>query len=59
MVIVPVRIPFMTLPERNPAFVERVIPRRVFTLPPDVAALPEHPLQMPPDESSTALLLSF
>jgi hypothetical protein len=37
MVIVPVRIPFMSLPERQPAFVERVIPRREFTLPPDAA----------------------
>jgi hypothetical protein len=56
MVIVPVRIPFMSLPERNTAFVERVIPRREFTLPPDVAAMPEPPLEMPPAESSTVLL---
>ena len=47
MVIVPVEIPYISLPERHPACVERVVPRRDFELPPDAATLPEPPLQMP------------
>jgi len=37
MVVVPVEIPYLNVPERHPAFVQREIPRRDFTLPPDVA----------------------
>jgi hypothetical protein len=37
MVIVPVEIPYLNLREKHPAFVERIIPRREFTLPPDAA----------------------
>jgi type IV secretory pathway TraG/TraD family ATPase VirD4 len=37
MVIVPVEIPFIHLAEKHPAFVNRLIPRRDFQLPPDVA----------------------
>jgi type IV secretory pathway TraG/TraD family ATPase VirD4 len=47
MVIVPVEIPHISLPERHPACVERVVPRRIFELPPDAATLPETALQMP------------
>jgi type IV secretory pathway TraG/TraD family ATPase VirD4 len=59
MVVVPVEIPYVAVPERHPAFVERAIPSRDFTLPPDVAALPEKPLVMPPEDGSTLLLMGF
>ena len=55
MVIVPVEIPYINLPERHPAFVAREIPKRDFRLPPDVeevawaGALPP-PLVMPAEE---------
>jgi hypothetical protein len=52
MVIVPVQIPFMNLPERNPAYVERVVPPRDLRFPPDVSRLPDKPLVLP-DEDST------
>jgi hypothetical protein len=48
MVIVPLEIPFMSLPEKHPAFVERIVPQRDFQLPPDAEALPEQALEMPP-----------
>jgi type IV secretory pathway TraG/TraD family ATPase VirD4 len=51
MVIVPVEIPYMNLPERHPACVERVVPRRDFAFPPDIAAMPESPLRTP-DEAA-------
>ncbi len=60
MVIVPVEIPFISLPEKHSACVDRVVPRRDFQLPPDVALMPEPPLVMPPDaDSSTRLLVSI
>ena len=37
MVIVPVEIPFINLPEKHPCFVRRLIPQRDFQLPPNVA----------------------
>ena len=43
MVIVPVEIPYISLPEKHPAFVERIVPRRDFELPPDVEEFPEKP----------------
>jgi Type IV secretion-system coupling protein DNA-binding domain len=39
MVIVPVEIPYINLPEKHPAFLERMIPQREFSLPPDVRNL--------------------
>ena len=59
MVVVPVEIPYMNVRERHPAFEERVVPRRDFTLPPDVPTLPEKQLVMPPADSSTAVLMGF
>jgi hypothetical protein len=60
MVIVPVEIPFLSLPEKHPACVDRMVPRRDFQLPPDVAKFPEPPLATPPDEdASTRLLVSI
>ena len=59
MVVVPVEIPYVNVPERHPAFVQRSIPRRDFTLPPDAAALPEKPLVMPPEDGSTLVLMGF
>ena len=53
MVIVPVEIPYMSLPEKHPACIERIVPRREFQLPPDVAQFPEPALAVPPDEAST------
>ena len=59
MVVVPVEIPYVNVPERHPAFVQRSIPRRDFTLPPDAASLPEKPLVMPPEDGSTLVLMGF
>ena len=56
MVIVPVKIPFMSLPEKHPACVDRVVPRRDFQLPPDVSSLPEPPLVMPDEDNSQVLV---
>jgi type IV secretory pathway TraG/TraD family ATPase VirD4 len=51
MVIVPVEIPYISLPEKHPPFIERVVPRRDFQLPPDAVvtaeAFPEKPLELP------------
>jgi type IV secretory pathway TraG/TraD family ATPase VirD4 len=59
MVIVPVQLPFVSLPEKHPACVDRVVPRRDFQLLPNVSPLPEPPLAMPPDEDNSRLLVSF
>lgn len=48
MVIVPVQIPYIDLPARHPASIERVVPRRAFALPPDVEPLP--PADQMPEE---------
>jgi Type IV secretion-system coupling protein DNA-binding domain len=39
MVVVPVEIPYVDLPERHPPYVKRVVPPRNFQLPPDAAAV--------------------
>jgi type IV secretory pathway TraG/TraD family ATPase VirD4 len=56
MVIVPVEIPYIQLPERYPACVERLVPQRDFQLPPDAAAFPTVPLVMPAEEAATPLV---
>lgn len=40
MVVVPVEIPYMSLPERHEGCVERIVPRRDFRLPPDAEVEP-------------------
>jgi hypothetical protein len=40
MVVVPVEIPYVDLPIKHPAHIDRKMPRRKFRLPPDVASLP-------------------
>ncbi len=57
MVVVPVEIPYIDLPEKHPPCVARVVPQRDFRLPPDVSALPSTPLAMPPVEPSVPMLL--
>jgi len=51
MVIVPVEIPYISLPEKHPPFIERVVPRRDFQLPLDAVvtaeSFPEKPLELP------------
>jgi len=60
MVIVPVEIPFLSLREKHPACVDRIVPRRDFQLPPDVAKFPAPPLVPPQEEdASTRLLVSI
>ena len=59
MVIVPVEIPFISLPEKLPAYVERVVPRRDFELPPDAAKFPEPPLVAPQEDTSSRLLVNL
>jgi hypothetical protein len=59
MVIVPVEIPYIRLPERHPACVERIVPQRDFQLPPDVAEFPAVPLAMPTEETAAPLLVAF
>jgi hypothetical protein len=49
MVIVPVEIPYMSLPEKHPAHVERIVPRRDFELPPNVDEFPDEALELPLD----------
>jgi hypothetical protein len=44
MVIVPVEIPYISLPELCPACVDRIVPRRDFSFPPDVDEVLEPPL---------------
>ena len=48
MVIVPVQIPYISLPERCPAYVERIVPKRKFSAA-YLESLPP-PLQMPDEE---------
>jgi hypothetical protein len=48
MVIVPVQIPYISLPERCPAYVERIVPKRKFSAA-YLESLPP-PLQMPEEE---------
>lgn len=55
MVIVPVQIPFISVPERHPAYVERVVPRREFELPTDVTSL-RQALEMPDEDPSKVKL---
>ena len=57
MVIVPVEIPYIDLPEKHEAHVSRTVPPRDFTLPPDVVSLPETPLIMPPDETPNSMMI--
>jgi type IV secretory pathway TraG/TraD family ATPase VirD4 len=59
MVIVPVEIPYIRLPETHPACVERIVPQRDFQLPPDVAEFPAVPLAMPTEEAAAPLLVAF
>ena len=59
MVVVPVEIPFLSLPEKHPASIKRLVPRRDFELPPDAASFPEPPLVAPEDGSSSRLLMSL
>lgn len=59
MVVVPVEIPYIDLPEKHPAYVSRSVPPRDFRFPPDIAPLPASPLVMPPEESNPTLLLSI
>jgi hypothetical protein len=47
MIIVPVEIPYISLPEKHPAFVERIVPKRDFELPPNVDEFPEEALELP------------
>ena len=56
MVIVPVEIPYISLPEKHPACVDRMVPRRDFQLPPDVAKMPDQPLVMPAEASSVVVM---
>jgi hypothetical protein len=59
MVIVPVEIPYIGLPERHQAFIERIVPRRDFTLPPDVSEFPSEPLILPPAEEPASTVLAL
>jgi hypothetical protein len=60
MVIVPVEIPFINLPEKHLAFVNRSIPRRDFQLPRDVAEVVRCAAPViPPDEGHSRLVTSF
>lgn len=59
MVIVPVQFPYISLPERHPAYISRVVPPRNFTLPPDVEVMSEPPLRLPPADQDSTLLASF
>jgi hypothetical protein len=60
MVIVPVEIPFMNLPEKHLALLNRPIPRRDFQLPPDVAEVVRRAAPViPPDEDNSRLVVSF
>jgi hypothetical protein len=54
MVIVPVEIPYISLREKHPAYVHRRIDQRDFQLPPDVAGMPERPLEMPAREAAVS-----
>ena len=47
MVIVPVEIPYIKLPEIHPACIDRIVPRRDFSFPPDVGGMPESHLRTP------------
>jgi hypothetical protein len=47
MVVVPVEIPHISLPEKHPAFVARIVPRRDFELPPNVEEFPDEALELP------------
>jgi type IV secretory pathway TraG/TraD family ATPase VirD4 len=47
MVVVPVEIPYISLPEKHPAFVARIVPRRDFELPPNVEEFPDEALELP------------
>jgi hypothetical protein len=47
MVVVPVEIPYISLPEKHPAFVERMVPKRDFDLPPNVDEFPDEALELP------------
>lgn len=44
IVVVPVQIPFIYLPERHPPYKERIVPLRKIKLPPDVPGLAGSPL---------------
>lgn len=48
MVVLPLEIPFVSLPIKNEEFIQRNIPKRVFTLPPDVT---ERPAKKPSKKS--------
>jgi hypothetical protein len=47
MVVVPVEIPYISLPEKHPAFAARIVPRRDFELPPNVDEFPDEALELP------------
>ena len=51
MVMVPVEIPYISLPEKHPAL-SIAVPRRDFQLPPDVEKLPEPPSELPASSSA-------
>jgi len=60
MVIVPVEIPFIHLPEKHPCFVKRLIPQRDFQLPPNVAeAANAAPLVISPVDTAGSMLVSL
>jgi hypothetical protein len=59
MVIVPVEIPYIHLPEKHPACVDRLVPRRDFQLPPNVSAFPAQPLVMPSETPNTVVAISL
>ena len=59
MVIVPLEIPYINLPEKHPAWVSRAVPQRDFQLPPDVSPLPMPPLVLPSEESNPVLVVGF
>jgi hypothetical protein len=46
------------VPEKHPAFIERVVPRRDFELPPDISELSDPPLGMPDQDHSSQFAVS-
>jgi hypothetical protein len=56
--VVPLEIPYIDLPEKQPAWVKRAMPARDFRLPPDVAILPEVSLVLPPEQGHLALSMN-
>jgi hypothetical protein len=57
MVIMPLEIPFIHLVEKHSAFVNRLIPKRDFQLPPDVAEVVRHALPVIPTKDDVPPVL--